>query len=115
MHKEVNVQIKVQTGDLLGAEAGLAVLGAFENEPLPPAVTALLEPGDFRGKAGETLLLYPRAALAPRRLLLVGLGPHEKATAETIRRVSATNRPRLSSSRPSPARSSSRSAAMPSA
>ena len=35
-------------------------------------------------------MLYPRGAVAPKRLLLVGLGKREKATAETIRRASAT-------------------------
>ncbi len=35
------------------------------------------------------MLLYPRG-VTPRRLLLVGLGKREKATAETIRRAAAT-------------------------
>ena len=84
------MEIKVQTGDVLSEASGLAVLGAFENEPLPAAVAALLEPQDFRARAEQTLLLYPRGVIGPRRLLLVGLGPRAKATAETIRRVSAT-------------------------
>lgn len=84
------MEIRVKAGDLLAEPSGLAVLGAFENEPLPDAVAGLLEPGDFRGRVGQTALLYPRGALAPKRVLLVGLGPCEKATAETIRRVAAT-------------------------
>ena len=84
------MEIKVQSGDVLGKASGLAVLGVLENEPLPSAVAGLLEPQDFRGRPGEMLLLYPRGLVAPRRLLLVGLGPRTKATAETIRRVSAT-------------------------
>ena len=84
------MEIEVQDGDILQAESDLAVLGAFENEPLPAAVAALLEPQDFRARAEQTLLLYPRGVIGPRRLLLVGLGPRAKATAETIRRVSAT-------------------------
>lgn len=84
------MEIKVQSGDVLGETSELAVVGAFENDPLPAAVAGLLEPQDFRGKAGETLLLYPRGLVAPKRLLLVGLGPRAKATGETIRRVSAT-------------------------
>ena len=84
------MEIEVQAGDILQAESDLAVLGAFENEPLSAAVAALLEPQDFRAKAEQTLLLYPRGVIGPRRLLLVGLGPRAKATAETIRRVSAT-------------------------
>ncbi len=37
------------------------------------AVTAVLRTGDFRGRAGETALLYPRGVKA-KRVLLVGLG-----------------------------------------
>ena len=42
--------------------------------PLPPEVAGLLEAEDFRGRARQTLLLYPRGAIAAKRLLLVGLG-----------------------------------------
>ncbi len=69
------------------------MLGCFEGVSLPSAVTDLLEPGDFKGNAGQTLLLYPRgeaAAVVPKRLLLVGLGKREKASAKSIRRQSAT-------------------------
>ncbi len=84
------MEINVKTGDVLAEPSGLAVLGVFEGEALPPAVAGLLEPGDFRGRANETLLLYPCGAVAPRRVLLAGLGARAKAAAETIRRVSAT-------------------------
>lgn len=84
------MKIHVQGGDILHAESDLAILGVFEDAPLPAAVAGLLEPSDFRGRANQTLLLYPRDAVAPRRLLLVGLGKLEKASAETIRRASAT-------------------------
>jgi leucyl aminopeptidase len=83
------MEIIVKKGDLLREPSELAVLGCFEDVPLDEAVSALLEPADFKGTANQTLLLYPRGALAPRRLLLVGLGKQEKATAETIRRASA--------------------------
>jgi leucyl aminopeptidase len=84
------MEIKVQTGDILQVESDLAVLGCFEASALPDPVAGLLVPGDFSGRAGQTLLLYPRGAIAPKRLLLVGLGKREKASAETIRRASAT-------------------------
>jgi len=84
------MEIKVQPGNSLQAESDLAVLATFEDAPLPAEVSELLEPADFHGRANQTLLLYPRGAVRPRRLLLVGLGKREKATAETIRRVSAT-------------------------
>ncbi len=84
------MDIKVLSGDILQAESDLAVLATFEDAPLSAAVAGLLEPNDYKGRAGQTLLLYPRGAVAPRRLLLVGLGKAGKSTAETIRRASAT-------------------------
>ncbi len=84
------MDIKVQAGNILQAESDLAVLATFEDVPLPSEVAKLLEPNDYRGRANQTLLLYPRGALAPRRLLLVGLGNGDKASTETVRRASAT-------------------------
>jgi leucyl aminopeptidase len=86
----MSMEINVKTGDILREPSDLAVMGCFEDDPLPQEVVALLEPEDFKGRANQLLLIYPRGAVAPRRLLLVGLGKREKATAETIRRVSAT-------------------------
>lgn len=83
------MEITVRAGDLLAEPAELGVLAVFEDVPLPGEVAGLLEPADFRGRAMQTLLLYPRDAVAPRRLLLVGLGKRDKLTAETIRRASA--------------------------
>jgi leucyl aminopeptidase len=84
------MEIKVQAGELLAQASDLAVLLASEDAPLPSAVADLLEPADFRGKTGQTVLLYPRGAAAPRRLLLLGLGPRDKTNAESLRRAAAT-------------------------
>ena len=54
------MEIKVQAGDVLQAESDLAVLATFEDAPLPTEVAGLLEPNDYRGRANQTLLLYPR-------------------------------------------------------
>ena len=83
------MQITIQTGELLHETTDLAVLASFEDGPLPAEVADLIEPADFRGKAKQTLLLYPRGSSAPRRLLLVGLGPRAKATADTLRQAGA--------------------------
>jgi leucyl aminopeptidase len=83
------MQISVAPGDVLQEAADLAVLTVFEDEALPAAVAALLEASDFRGRAKETLLLYPRGALAPRRLLLVGLGKPDAVSPDTVRQVAA--------------------------
>lgn len=83
------MQIAVRSGDLLHEFTKLGVLACFEDETLPADVAGLLEPADFRGRSKETLLLYPRGTVAPRRLLLVGLGKREKLTTEAIRQASA--------------------------
>ena len=52
------------------------------------AVTRAGRDGDFRGRKGETLLLYPHAdGEGPRRLLLVGLGARDDVTREGVRRA----------------------------
>lgn len=84
------MKIVARSGDLLREPSDLAMLATFKDVPLPDKVAGLLEPGDFGGKPNETLLLYPRGEVAPRRLLLVGLGEQEKATGETVRRAAAT-------------------------
>jgi len=83
------MEILVQAGNILQAESDLAVLATFEDVPLPVEVAGLLEPADFGGRPNQTLLLYPRGAVAPKRLLLIGLGERQKASTETIRRASA--------------------------
>jgi leucyl aminopeptidase len=84
------MEITVQSGDLLREPSDLAMLATFEDMPLPVEVVGLLEPEDYRGRASQTLLLYPRGAVAPRRLLLVGLGQRDALSAEGIRRAGAT-------------------------
>jgi leucyl aminopeptidase len=65
-------------------------VAVLEDAALPAEIAGLLEPADFRGRSGQTLLLYPRGAVAPKRLLLVGLGKPEKLNAEALRRAAAT-------------------------
>jgi leucyl aminopeptidase len=45
--------------------------------------------GDFRGEAGESLLLYTNGHIAAQRVLVVGLGPRETFNAEAARRAAA--------------------------
>lgn len=84
------MEIAVRTGDLLAEPSDLAMLATFEDAPLPAEVAGLLEPEDYRGRSQHKVLLYPRGAVAPRRLLLVGLGKREAVSAESIRQVGAS-------------------------
>ncbi len=78
------------SGNVLAQPADLGVLAAFEDEALPASLDDLLEPGDFRGSVGQMRLLYPRAAVAPRRLLLIGLGKQDTLTADGLRQAAAS-------------------------
>jgi leucyl aminopeptidase len=83
------MQISVQAGDVLREPADLAVLVAYEGEPLPEAVAGLIEADDFRGRAKQQLLLYPRGAVPARRLLLLGIGKREGLAADAVRTAAA--------------------------
>ncbi|NNJ08734.1 leucyl aminopeptidase [Chloroflexales bacterium ZM16-3] len=83
------MQISVRVGDMLREPADLAVLAMFEDMALPPALSGLLEPGDFAGKAKQSLLLYPRGAAVPRRLLLLGLGKAGSLSLDGVRQAAA--------------------------
>jgi len=56
-----------------------------ETKCLKGAANAALASGDFKGKKGETLLLYGKGEKEPRFLLL-GLGKPQEVTAESLRR-----------------------------
>ena len=83
------MKIAVKAGNVLNEVSDLGVLATYEDTPLPGEVISLLEAGDFGGRAKQTLVLYPRGAVAPKRLLLVGLGKRAAANAEGIRQASA--------------------------
>jgi len=57
---------------------------------LDGSIGRVLSAGDFRGKAGETLMLYPNGGSTARRVLLLGLGPEASVDAEGLRRAAGT-------------------------
>jgi leucyl aminopeptidase len=54
------------------------------------AVEAVLNSGEFKAAANETLLLHAPEGLASRRLLLVGVGKLTKATVHNVRNAAGT-------------------------
>src|SRR5947209_20351151 len=54
------------------------------------AAAAVLESGEFKAGANETVLIHAPAGLGARRLLIVGLGKKAKATAHSVRNASGT-------------------------
>jgi leucyl aminopeptidase len=50
-------------------------------------ISAVIASGDFRGGAGESLILYPNAAIPAERVQLLGLGDGNELDAESVRRL----------------------------
>jgi leucyl aminopeptidase len=99
------MQVTVESYDPARAAVDMLALPLFQTESGKPRLTprqaridralggrisAALATGDFLGKRGESLLLYPEAGAAPKRLLLVGLGPERLADGETLRRAAGS-------------------------
>ncbi len=72
------------------AAVGVRHLGGRRRRLRP--VAELVEDGDWSAKLKRTLLLYPRGAVAARRLLLVGLGKRSAFSASKLREVAAVAR-----------------------
>src|SRR5262245_43251116 len=66
-------------------EPRLPARAAALDRALGGRIAAVLGSGDFRGKAGSSLCLYPDSGFPSRRLLLVGLGDEASADAEALR------------------------------
>ncbi len=77
------LEIVEGSGELTGPVASM-------DERLDGAISRLIQSGDFRGRAGETLPLYPSSGLAADRILLVGVGKADKLDAEQIRRAAGS-------------------------
>lgn len=88
------VQIGTRAGDPSVTQTELLAVFLHKGESAPAgfhgADTAATQSGDFKGKEGETALLYPGDAISASRLLLVGLGEREKFTLDKLRRAAAT-------------------------
>lgn len=62
------------------------------DEALDGAICDLIEGGDFRGKAGQVAVLYPRGVIPARRVIVVGLGSRDDFDTDpddTVRRAAA--------------------------
>src|ERR1700743_1933969 len=54
------------------------------------AAKAVLESGEFKAGANETVLIHAPAGLSAKRLLIVGLGKQTKADAHSVREAAGT-------------------------
>ncbi|MBC7225065.1 MAG: leucyl aminopeptidase, partial [Anaerolineae bacterium] len=95
------MEVNVKTGPIQEQVSDLIVVNLFEGMEAPGGATKavdeamggrirqVIQAGDFKGKKGELLLLYPGDALPAKRVLVAGLGPQEKFNLEVARQVSA--------------------------
>ena len=83
------MDIRSKVGCVLQTEWGLGILGVFEDSTYPESFEGLFDREDFTGKFQQMLLVYPRGAVAPKRLLLVGLGARDKFTPTAMRNAMA--------------------------
>ncbi len=97
------LDISIRTDTVPAVHTPLLVLQHFEDDRQPTGAAAavdealngllsrLMSRGDFRGKAEETLVLYPgQADVAAERVLLVGIGKRESYAMQGLRKAVGT-------------------------
>ena len=99
------MRVTVDSRDLVAAPADLLVVTMLEQEASPARlpsryaaldraldgrIAAVLASGDFRGRSGQTALIYPGGGIAASRVLLLGLGVGAKLDAEALRRAAGS-------------------------
>jgi leucyl aminopeptidase len=87
---ELLTVLAADTQTATGADAKPAPALLTADEAVKAAAAAVLASGEFKAGANETLLLHAPAGLKAKRLLLVGLGKAEKATAHGVRSAAGT-------------------------
>ncbi len=97
------LNITIRTDEAAAARTPLLALFHFQDDadPTGPAaavddalgglLSRVLDRGDFGGRAGQVVVVYPEDAAAPgERVLLAGLGKREDADHEALRRAVGT-------------------------
>lgn len=95
------IKLAVEQGSITEQTADTLVVNLFEgvtspggatgavDRALSGAISELIAQGDLSGKLGETAVLYPRGALAAKRVIVVGLGKPERFGLEQVRQAAA--------------------------
>jgi leucyl aminopeptidase len=101
LKKEQAMKIKVAQGSIQESDADTLIVNLFDDVTKPSgatgtmdtalggAITELIANGDLRGKAGKVGVIYPRGAIAAKRVLVVGLGSRDAFDIEGVRRAAA--------------------------
>jgi leucyl aminopeptidase len=95
------MNLNVWQGSITAADADTIIVNLFEGVTSPggatgavdsalgSAISDLIAGGDLKGKAGEVAVVYPRGAIAARRVLVVGLGKADEFGLDAVRRAAA--------------------------
>ena len=73
-----------------GLDAKPAPVLLTSDEGVKAAAATMLESGEFKAGANETVLLHAPAGLKAKRLLIVGLGKQAKVTVQSVRGAAGT-------------------------
>jgi len=103
MKEIIKLQVKARKvdADISKCKTDLLVVGMFSemtrldkfcsrlDDKLGGAISRLVKLEDFKGKQGSSSLIYGTSEVAAKRILLIGLGPKNKAGLDTIRKSAA--------------------------
>lgn len=103
------MNINVTTGDITQQDTGAIVVNLFQgvtspggatgavDRALDGAISALISEGEISGKSGELTLIHTLGKMAPKRVLVAGLGESHTLTLDGIRSIAAHSARRIRS------------------
>ncbi len=95
------MNIQTKQGNIQNSNADTIIVNLFDDVITPSgatgavdhaldgAISDLIAAGDLTGKMGEVGVIYPRGAMAAKRVLIVGLGKRDTFDLEAVRQASA--------------------------
>lgn len=81
-------RVSVLATGIYSTPAGQTIVNRLDSR-LDGAISRLKKIGDFKGTASSSVFLYTHGKIAAERLLLIGLGDRQKATADTFRQAAS--------------------------
>jgi leucyl aminopeptidase len=101
MNQDIDVKIKLKQGDHFAVKSDILIVCDFTNtkrmsgtlqtldHKLGGTLTELKNLNDYSGKKNTHVLLYSNGGIAPKRVLIMGLGDKSKLSLETVRQALA--------------------------